>query len=59
MQRELTDEQDRLTVLEFRYLTRENPQSFLCSVHKEQIRLIADRTDSPILLTGCCDIRFR
>ena len=57
-QRELTDEQDRLDVLEYRNATREEPQPFLCPRHKEQIRLVAEGTETPVLLTGCYDEGF-
>lgn len=57
-QRELTDEKDRLDVVEYRNATHDDPQQFLCPVHNEQIRLIAQGAEGPILLTGCCDKGF-
>lgn len=57
-QRELTEEQDKIDVLEFRHANKENPQQFKCPKHNEIIRLIAEETSAPIILTGCCDEGF-
>jgi len=57
-QRELTEEQDKIDVLEFRHANKENPQEFKCPKHKEKIKLIAEGTNAPIMLTGCCDKGF-